>query len=93
MDGSGGLPPPPDLVQGGGGGTTLPDGSELGPYAHLERDACAHLGLLVSSFHAKTWWYEVLDLTRKLLLNGLLLFVGRGSAGQVRTTHPEEMLS
>ena len=29
------------------------------------------------------WWYEILDLGRKLLLNGVLLFIGPDSAAQV----------
>ena len=53
-------------------------------FQHMERKAMARMGLLVESYHTGCWWFELLDLCRKLFLNGLIVFVGGNSAGQVR---------
>jgi len=52
-------------------------------YQVKERRAYSRLGSIFNMYHVKTWWYELLDLARKLTMNGVLLFVGRGSTGQV----------
>jgi hypothetical protein len=53
-------------------------------HLRLQHTAVRRLGMLFESYHVQCWWYEVLDLFRKLVLNGALVFVGDGSGGQVR---------
>jgi len=52
-------------------------------FQHVERKAMTRIGLLVESYHTRIWWYELLDLARKLFLNACIVFIGNGSAGQV----------
>ena len=52
----------------------------------LEHKAYARLGVIFYSYHTGTWWYEIVDLLRKLTLTGLLVFLGPGSSGQVTLT-------
>jgi hypothetical protein len=52
-------------------------------YQVKERRAYSRLGSIFNMYHVKTWWYELLDMGRKLVMNGVLLFVGKGSTGQV----------
>jgi hypothetical protein len=54
-------------------------------FQYEERKAMTRIGLLVESYHTRIWWYELLDLARKLFLNACIVFIGNGSAGQVRT--------
>ena len=54
-------------------------------FQYQERKAMTRIGVLVESYHTRTWWYELLDLCRKLFLNALIVFIGNQSAGQVRT--------
>jgi len=48
-----------------------------------ERDTSLRLGTLFMPFHTKCWWYEIADLGRKLVLNGLVIFFRQGSSSQV----------
>jgi len=48
-----------------------------------EKLAHARMGVLYTAYHTQTWWFELVDLLRKLLLTGLIVFVGTGSAAQV----------
>uniref|UniRef100_A0A7S0MRJ9 TRP C-terminal domain-containing protein n=1 Tax=Pyramimonas obovata TaxID=1411642 RepID=A0A7S0MRJ9_9CHLO len=34
-------------------------------------------------YHTRTWWYEIADLVRKLVLTGLITFIQKGSSTQV----------
>ena len=53
-------------------------------FQYMERKALARFAMLVDGYHTRCWWYELLDLCRKLFLNALIMFVGDGSAGQAR---------
>jgi hypothetical protein len=52
-------------------------------FRQLEQTAYRRLGVVFYSYHTGTWWYELVDLLRKLTLTGLLVFAGPGSSGQV----------
>ena len=41
-------------------------------FQHMERKAMVRMGLLVESYHTGCWWYELLDLARKLFLNACI---------------------
>ena len=49
-----------------------------------ERLATSRVGFIFMMYHASTWWYEIADLLRKLILTGLVTFVEKGSSTQVR---------
>jgi hypothetical protein len=34
-------------------------------------------------YHADSWWYEISDLARKLILTGVMVFVARDSSVQI----------
>ena len=52
-------------------------------YLRMQKKASSRLGILYDNYHVHCWWYEILDLLRKLALNGLMVFIGNGSAAQV----------
>ena len=57
-------------------------------YLEKQRKANARVGFIFNSYHGKCWWYELLDLVRKLVLNGMMVFVGEGTAAQVPERPP-----
>ena len=61
-------------------------------YLQKQRNANARVGFVFGSYHGKCWWYELLDLIRKLVLNGLMVFVGEGTAAQVTDSHQHTIL-
>eukprot|EP00959_Pyramimonas_sp_CCMP1952_P079164 1654735-Pyramimonas_sp.AAC.1 len=54
-------------------------------WVHLrdERTATSDIGFIFVMYHANTWWYEIADLVRKLILTSLITFVEKGSSVQV----------
>jgi len=55
-------------------------------HLRMQKKAISRLGVLFDNYHVHCWWYEILDLIRKLVLNGLMVFIGEGTAAQVRLT-------
>lgn len=55
----------------------------LTSYQQKEQHACAEIGFLFKMYHTETWWYEILDLIRKLVLTGGISFLEKGSATQI----------
>ncbi|KAG7401591.1 hypothetical protein PHYBOEH_000123 [Phytophthora boehmeriae] len=43
----------------------------------------ARLGFIYAEYADSFWWFEVVDLSRKLFLSGVIIFVGNGSVEQV----------
>jgi hypothetical protein len=43
----------------------------------------ARVGFIYFSYEEHVWWYEIFELFRKLFLNGIVVFVGRGSLAQI----------
>ncbi|RLN47044.1 hypothetical protein BBJ29_004457 [Phytophthora kernoviae] len=43
----------------------------------------ARLGFIYAEYADGFWWFEVVDLSRKLFLSGVIIFVGNGSVEQV----------
>ena len=39
-------------------------------------------GMLYASYHPRCWWWELLELVRKLILTGVIVFVGTGTVSQ-----------
>ena len=56
---------------------------DLTHHQQLEQRACAELGFLFQMYHTNTWWFELLDLGRKFVLTGGILFLEKGSAAQL----------
>ena len=52
-------------------------------HQQLEQRACAELGFLFAMYHTETWWFELLDLLRKFILTGAIMFLEKGSAAQL----------
>eukprot|EP00793_Prasinoderma_coloniale_P002951 PRCOL_00006417-RA len=75
------------LVAGGAVGTFLV-GERLaddinGPLDADEALAIRHCGQLFASYHTECWYWELVELLRKLVLTGALVFVDAGGSGQV----------
>ena len=49
-----------------------------------ERRCLQRFSLLYAKYKPQRYWYEAVELPRKLLLTGVLIFVSRGSAAQAR---------
>ena len=49
---------------------------------HEER-VVVQFGLLFTKYRAKCWWYELIDMPRKLLLTGSMVFVASGTSVQI----------
>ena len=49
-----------------------------------EQLAVSRIGFIFMMYHASTWWYEIADLLRKLVLTGLVTFIAKGSSTQAR---------
>jgi hypothetical protein len=43
----------------------------------------ARIGFIYFSYEEHLWWYEIFELFRKLLLNGVIVFIGKGSLAQI----------
>jgi hypothetical protein len=65
----------------GGVSTTTIGGAKL--VAEGEPDEADHYGFLVRDMQPEYWFYEIITYTRKLMLGGLALVVGRGTLAQV----------
>jgi len=48
-----------------------------------EASALRRCGQLFSSYHSRCWYFEIVELVRKLLLTGVLIFIDPGRPGQV----------
>ena len=48
-----------------------------------ERRCLQRFSLLYAKYKPQRYWYEAVELPRKLLLTGVLIFVSRGSAAQI----------
>ena len=59
------------------------DPAELTVFQKMEFNAISRVGFIFQMYHTRTWWYEILDLGRKLMLTGLIAFIENGSATQV----------
>lgn len=49
----------------------------------LQRIAMREVGFLFAAYHTQTWYWESVELVRKLALTSLLALIAPGSAGQV----------
>ena len=54
-----------------------------GPLDADEALAIRHCGQLFASYHTECWYWELVELLRKLVLTGALVFVDAGGSGQV----------
>ena len=43
----------------------------------------ARLGFIYHSYDENFWWYEVMELIRKLIFNGVMVFIAKGSIEQI----------
>lgn len=43
----------------------------------------ARLGFIYHSYEENFWWYEVMELVRKLIFNGVMVFIAKGSIEQI----------
>jgi hypothetical protein len=50
---------------------------------HLQRVALREVGFLFAAYHTQTWYWEAVELARKLALTSILALIAPGSAGQV----------
>ncbi|KAL3928027.1 MAG: hypothetical protein SGPRY_002566 [Prymnesium sp.] len=51
--------------------------------AEMDRRYATRMGILYSKYKRECWWWEVFDLTRKLLLTTVIVFVESGSVLQI----------
>jgi Transient receptor potential (TRP) ion channel len=49
----------------------------------LQKKALQEVGFLFAAYHTKTWYWESIELVRKLALTSILALISPGSAGQV----------
>eukprot|EP00854_Cymbomonas_tetramitiformis_P002717 gene2717-3493_t len=49
----------------------------------MEARAVMRAGFIFKAYHAQAWWYESVDLIRKLILGCLVVFLGKGSSQQL----------
>eukprot|EP00793_Prasinoderma_coloniale_P000001 PRCOL_00005509-RA len=54
-----------------------------GPLDADEALAMRHCGQLFASYHTECWYWELVELLRKLVLTGALVFVDAGGSGQI----------
>jgi hypothetical protein len=59
------------------------DTTHLTEHQALERLAYERCGFIFAMYHADTWFAEIVDLARKLVLTGIMVFVERDSSIQV----------
>eukprot|EP00793_Prasinoderma_coloniale_P001476 PRCOL_00003280-RA len=60
----------------------LADGT-AGPLDADEALAIRHCGQLFASYHTRCWYWELVEMIRKFVLTGALVFVDAGGSGQV----------
>mmetsp|Transcript_14088 Transcript_14088/g.48537 ORF Transcript_14088/g.48537 Transcript_14088/m.48537 type:complete len:360 (+) Transcript_14088:1544-2623(+) len=58
------------------------DQETLTPWQRMETHAVRDLGFIFSGYHCRCWYYELVEMLRKLVLTGLIMFVP-GSTAQV----------
>ena len=59
------------------------DLSTLTDEQEAERVACERCGFIFKMYHADSWWCEIADMMRKLVLTGVMVFVARDSSVQI----------
>ena len=59
------------------------DLSTLTDMQEAERVACERCGFIFKMYHADSWWCEIGDMMRKLVLTGVMVFVARDSSVQI----------
>ena len=59
------------------------DLSTLTDEQEAERVACERCGFIFKMYHADSWWCEIGDMMRKLVLTGVMVFVARDSSVQI----------
>jgi hypothetical protein len=59
------------------------DLSTLTDMQEAERVACERCGFIFKMYHADSWWCEIADMMRKLVLTGVMVFVARDSSVQI----------
>eukprot|EP00793_Prasinoderma_coloniale_P001866 PRCOL_00007229-RA len=67
----------------GGSKEDRPADGTTGPLDSDEALAIRHCGQLFASYHTRCWYWELVEMIRKFVLTGALVFVDAGGSGQV----------